>query len=373
MKINNKNKILICANSSWNIFNFRYNLVKALINNNFEVLILSPHDEYSEKLINIGCKFHEINFNKSNIGLINNLLLIYKYFTIIKKLKPDLILAYTIKPNIFVSIISKFLKIKIYNIITGLGSSFLGNIIIKKLVIFFYKISLKNSNLIIFQNNDDMNLFKKYKILNKQTYEIILGSGVNTSFYSYYEIDKKKLDIKFLYIGRIIKDKGIYELITAFKNILSKNSNFNLELCLLGSTDRHNPSNISLSEIKKWESDNIIKHIEYKKDIREYIKLSDCIILPSYREGLPMSLLEASSCGRPMISTNVPGCKDVVIDNYNGYLCEKENSYDLQLKIEKFINTKIDIRIQMGINARENVIKKFDEKIIIDKYLKLII
>lgn len=370
-KINSKNNILICANSSWNIFNFRYNLIYALIKNNFNVIILSPRDRFTEKLVNIGCKFHEINFNKSNIGFFNNLLLIYRYFIIIKKLKPNLILTYTIKPNLFVSIITKILKIKIYNIITGLGSSFLGNFFIKKLIILLYKFSLSKSNLIIFQNQDDKNMFIKYDILKDQKNEVIKGSGVNTIYYSYYEINKKSKETNFLFIGRIIKDKGIYELITAFKKILSKYNNINLYI--LGDIDINNPSKILLSEINQWENDKIINYIGYKEDIRKYIKLSDCIILPSYREGLPKSLLQASSCGRPMISTDVPGCKEVVKDNYNGFLCMKKNSHDLYLKIEKFINSKLEDRIQMGINARDHVIKNFDEKIIIDKYLRHII
>jgi len=366
----NNTKVLFCSNSSWNIYNFRLNFIKELISKKYIVSVLSPRDKFTENLIKVGCKFYEIKLSRSNINLFKNFFLFIKYFIIIKKINPNLIFSYTIKPNIYTALVAKILKIKIYNTITGLGSSFLGNILIKLLIILFYRFCLKKSNLLIFQNNHDKELFIKYKILKNQKSVIIPGSGVDTNYY-YYTKKQKNSFTNFLFIGRIIKDKGVYELINAFEYF--KKKNLNVQLLLLGQPDSDNPSNISISKIREWEKRKILIFLGYSKDVRKFIIECDCVILPSYREGISKSLLEASSVGRPIITTNVPGCKDIVDDKITGLLCKSKDVNDLIKKIEFFLNMSQDQRNQMGKNGRNKILDNFDEKIIIDKYLGLVI
>jgi len=322
-------------------------------------------------LIKSCCKFYEIKINRSNINLFNNFFLFIKYIIFIRKINPNLILSYTIKPNIFSALAARVLKINIYNTITGLGSSFLGNFTIKLFTILLYRFCLKSSNLLIFQNHDDKELFTKYKILKKQKYDIIPGSGLDVNFYYYNKKKQSNSFNNFLFIGRIIKDKGVYELIEAFEYIKKKGSD--AELFLLGEPDNENPSNISISKIKEWETRKIITFLGYSKDVRKFIIKSDCVILPSYREGMSRSLLEASSIGRPIITTNVPGCKDVVDDKITGLLCNSKDVNDLIKKIEHFLCMNLNQRIEMGKNGRKKILDKFNEKIIIDKYLDHII
>tara|TARA_Y100001970_G_C14246269_1_gene868508 strand:+ start:3538 stop:4644 length:1107 start_codon:yes stop_codon:yes gene_type:complete len=361
-------KILISSNTSWNIYNFRISLIKELLSRNIEIIILSSRDQYTDELIKIGCKFSEINIDRSTIGLFSNIMLFFNFLVKIKSINPDLILSYTIKPNIYASLAARLYKIKIYNTITGLGSSFLKNSYLKFLIIKFYIYSLKKSDLLIFQNRDDMKLFKKYNILNNQERDIIPGSGVDTDYFYYNENYNKNQITNFLFIGRIIKDKGVLELIQAFDYL--KKRNHKIKLYLVGDLDQNNPSYISLSEIHKWEKNQIITFLGHNEDIRDKIIESDCVILPSYREGMPKSLLEASSMGRPIIATDVPGCREIVINNITGYLCHSKNTEDLIDKIELFLKTSSDKRILMGKNARKIILDRFDQKIIIDKYIR---
>ena len=364
-------KIIISSNTSWNIYNFRMNLIKELLSRKKEIIILSSRDNYTEKLVEVGCKFCEINISRSKVNIVNNFIIFINFFLKIKRINPDLILSYTIKPNLFASLAARFYQIKIYNTITGLGSSFLQNNILKYLIIKIYIYSLKKSDLIIFQNKDDKDFFIKHKILKKQQYDIIAGSGVDTEHFYYSPSTYKNNITNFLYIGRIIKDKGIYELIEAFDYL--KKVNNSIKLFILGNLDENNPSSISKSKIEEWERKNIIVFLGHDDEIREKIKASDCIILPSYREGMPKSLLEASSMGRPIIATDVPGCRDIVQDNITGYLCKSKSTKDLIDKIELFLKITPDKRIQMGKNARKIILDRFDQKIIIDKYIRHII
>ena len=371
MKIHyNSTKVLFCSNSSWNVYNFRLNLIKKLISKKYIVSVLSPRDKFTENLINIGCEYHDIKLNRSNINLFGNFFLFLKYYIRIKKINPDLIFSFTIKPNICTALVAKILKIKIFNTITGLGSSFLGNNIIKLLIILTYRYCLKKSDLLIFQNNDDKELFIKYKILKNQKSVIIPGSGVDTNYY-YYTKKEKNSFTNFLFIGRIIKDKGVYELIKAFEYF--KKKNLNVKLFLLGQPDIDNPSNISISKIKEWEKNKTLTYLGYSKDVRKFIIKCDCVILPTYREGISKSLLEASSVGRPIITTNVPGCKEIVDNKITGLLCNSKDTNDLIKKIEFFLNMSQVQRNLMGKNGRNKILDNFDEKIIIDKYLNLII
>ncbi len=364
-------KVLFCSNSSWNIYNFRLNLIKKLLSKKYKVFVLSSRDEFTEKLIKNGCEFYEIKINRSNINLFNNFFLFIKYVIFIRKINPNLILSYTIKPNIFSALAARILKIDIYNTITGLGSSFLGNFAIKFLTIFLYRFCLRYSNLLIFQNPDDKELFTKFKILKNQNFDIIPGSGIDVNFYYYDQKKQNNSFNNFLFIGRIIKDKGIYELIKAFEYINKKG--LDAQLFLLGKPDKENPSNITISKIQEWEKSKIIVFLGYSNDVRKFIIESDCVILPSYREGMSKSLLEASSIGRPIITTDVPGCKDIVDDKITGLLCKSRDVNDLIKKIEYFIYMNLNQRIQMGYNGRKKILNKFNEKIIIDKYLDHII
>jgi len=363
-----KKKIVISANSSWNIKNFRLSLIEEL-KENYDLFILAPFDNYTEKFVDENVKFFDLKINKRGINFIQEILLIINYFKILYSIKPDLYIGYTIKPNIYGNIVCSFLKIKSISNITGLGSVFISKSFFTSIIRIIYKISLKFSNKVIFQNISDLNYFVNNKIISYKKSMLISGSGVDTIKFNYNKnlIGKK---IKFLYAGRILHEKGIFELIDSIKYI--KKKYVNTEFTIIGSYENNRINLIKNSHVQNWKKSKLFNFLDHKDNIINDIKNCNCVILPSYREGLPMFLLEAISIGRPVLTSNVPGCRDIVTDGYNGFLFESKNTLDLIDKIIKFINLDQEKVIEMGIKGRKLAEKKFDKGIINSQFSKLI-
>lgn len=362
-------KIILAANSCWYFYNFRKNLIKKLILQNYEIILIATKDEYFNELKKLNLKIYTINF-KNRFFNIPDILIIFNLLYLFMKEKPNFFIGFTIKPNIYGLFAGFFLKIKFINTITGLGTFYLKTGMQKKIITFLYKIFLKKADYVIFQNNDDLNYFKKKFILNNKKAVLIRGSGVDLSKFKF---DLKKYDnnnISFYFIGRILSDKGICELIEAIKKIKKEYQNtiFNF----VGSLDTNNYSSINMKRIKLWESMNLIKYHGFKKNIYEEIKKSDCVILPSYREGLSKSLIESCAVGRAAITTDVAGCKDVITDQANGFLCKPRDPFSLYLAIKKFIDLPIDKKIDFSYKSRDVAKKKFSDEYINNQYIKLL-
>ena len=362
-------KIVISANTSWYIYNFRLGLARALKEKGYEVIIVAPYDKYSDKLSK-EFKYYDIFINRKGINPIQDFKTFLMYYKIYKNIKPKVALHFTIKPNIYGTLACALLGIKSIVTITGLGYTFSNTSWITKLVKFLYKFALSKADKVFFQNKDDYELFIKENLVEKNKCEILPGSGVNTSIFSPMDIKKDNENFRFLLIGRMLWDKGIGEYVEAAKLIKEKYSN--VEFFLLGQIDDNYPKAISKTQIEKWEKEGIIKYLGVKENVKEEIAKADCIVLPSYREGIPRALLEAASMEKPIITTDVPGCREVVDDGINGFLCKPKDSKDLAKKMEKMLNLKEEERIKMGKKGREKVIKSFDEKIVIQKYLDAI-
>ena len=328
------NKIIISANSCWNLVNFRIGLIKNLIKNNYKIYIVAPSDYTTYELKKIGCVFYNIKINRKKKNIFDAMKNIFFYFRVIKKINPSVFLPFTIKPNIYGSIVCSYLKVNYINNITGLGTTFLGNKIIIKIVSLLYFIALRNSNMVFFQNKDDKKLFYKKKIYIKKNFsKVIPGSGIEIKKLRNYKINNKK--IFFLFIGRLIKHKGIYELISAIKKI--KSLNFDVVFYVLGNNDQKNSYPVSDKQLKFWIKNKYIKYLGFKKNIKPFLNKADCVILPSYREGMSRALLEAALNYKPLIATNVPGCKDLVKNNFNGFLCRPKDANSLANAIKNFI------------------------------------
>jgi len=360
--------IAIIINTTWNIYNFRKGLIQALQKEGYKVIAISPKDEYAKKLEEIGCKHFHIDIDNKGTNPIKDMKLILDYYKLFKKHNIDLVLGYTIKPNIYGSFASGLANIPIITNISGLGTVFLNNNFSSKIAKLLYKIALKIPKKVFFQNRDDLELFVKLNLVNKNKARVIPGSGIDTNKFFPATINKKDGKTKFLLIARLIRDKGVFEYIEAAKIIKEKYPN--TEFAILGSFYLQNPTALTKEELKKWENEGIIKYLGVSDNIKDIIAQYDCIVLPSYREGLSRVLLEAASMAKPIITTNVPGCRDVVEDGVNGFLCEVKNSKSLSNAIEKFLTLSNEEREIMGQKGREKVIKEFDEKVVIDIYLE---
>ena len=365
-----KKVIAIVSNTSWYLFNFRLKLLNTLQHQGYKVITIAPKDEYSIKLQEFGFEFHDIKINNKGTNLFEDTKLLYDFYKLYKYLSPDIILHNTIKPNIYGSMAAGILHIPVISNISGLGTVFLNNKISSKIARILYKIALRTPKKVFYQNSHDKDLFIKSNYVKKEKTELIPGSGVNTEKFKPREGKACKSDtLRFLFIGRLLRDKGLIEYVEASKKIIS---NKNVECCILGPFYSANPSAINQSEMKKWVSEGYIKYIGTSDDVKTIIEEHDCIVLPSYREGLSRVLLESASMAKPIITTNVPGCREVVDDGINGYLCEPKSIRDLANKMEMMLKLSDKDRIKMGQAGRAKMINEFDEKIVIDKYLNTI-
>ena len=369
-------KILISANTFWNIHNFRIELINYLEKNNFKITIVTTIDKSFTKEYEKRFKVINLPIDRKSKNLFKDLILLIKYYLIIRREKPNFVLTYTIKPNIYASIAAHLLNIKIINNISGLGSSFIKNNIVTKIVILLYKIAFLNSKYIFFENNNDMTFFILKKIISPKKGYLIPGCGINIDYFKNFKpiqknnLFQKRKEFNFLLIARLIKDKGLIEYIEAAK-IVSRN-NPNIEFGILGFEDTHNPTHIIKKDFEYMINDTNISYLGETDDVRAYIYNSNCVVLPSYREGTPKSLMEAMAMSKPIIATNVAGCIEVLEDNKNGYLCEVRNSQDLAKKMIKMINLQTSDRVSMGRFGLNKVSKEFDQNIINQKYISVI-
>ncbi len=366
-------KILISLNTAWNLLNFRAGLIGGLISSGYEVVAVAPKDEYVVKLELLGCRFVHLEMDNQGKHPIRDLLLLWRFFRLLKTEKPDLCLFYTVKPNVYGSLASSLCGIPFINNVSGLGAVFIRGGWLRRFVSELYRLAFRNSNQVFFQNRDDLNLFLLNKLVKVELTDVLPGSGINLrTFTATDDADRKSLNspFRFLLIARMLKDKGVVEFVNAAQ--LLKESGVKAQFCLLGFLDVQNPAAISSEQMKEWTDLGFVRYLGVSDDVRDHIASADCIVLPSYREGTPRTLLEAAAMGKPIITTNVVGCKEVVEHGVNGFLCEVKNTQDLALKMKDMLLLSENQRGLMGENGRLKMEKEFDEKIVIQKYLHAI-
>ncbi len=363
-------KIVFSSNIAWSIYNFRLKLLKSLQQDGHEIYTVAFDDDYSEKLINEGFHFEAINLNNNATNPLEDLKTIYTYYTIYKKINPDVICHNAIKPNIYGTIAAGLLGIPVVNNISGLGTLFIKKSFSTTIAKWLYKFSQRKATVIFFQNNDDFNLFVENKLIQKTKARVIPGSGVDTNRFVPIENKKNRSEFKFLFIGRLLYDKGIREYIEAVR-LLKKQHN-NVTFNVLGPLYENNATAISRATLDEWIANKEIIYLGQTDAVEEVLKEMDCVVLPSYREGLSKVLIEASSMGLPIVTTDVPGCRDVVIDQETGYLCKVKDSVDLAKKMKQLLEMSEFDRENMGKRARKRAVEIFDEKIIITHYKEAI-
>jgi len=369
----NKKTIAIVINTSWNIYNFRVGLLKALQNEGYNVVAIAPYDFHTQKLIEYGFAYHDIKINNKGTNPIEELKLIREFYKTYKEVNPDILLQYTIKPNLYGTMAASLLDIPVISNISGLGTVFLNKKLSSTIARFLYKMALHlhAPKKVFFQNPHDRELFINSKLVKKKKTDLLPGSGIDTEkFKPGGSTGRNAKNLHFLLIARLIKDKGILEYVEAARVLKAKypEAVFNI----LGTYYLGNPTAVTQDEIEIWEKEGIIKYLGATDDVSSVIVEHDCVVLPSYREGLSRVLLEGASMAKPIVTTNVPGCKDAVDDDITGYLCEVKDADDLARQMEKILLLSEDERKAMGQKGREKVISEFDEQIVIKKYIKSI-
>ena len=340
---------------------------KDALKNKFDVLIICNFTKYENKIRSEGFKTQNINFDRKSINPLNNINCLIRLLKVIHTFKPNIIQCFALKPILLTSMAVFFNKnVKVLCCVVGVGFLIINRTFFSDIIRGFYffllkKFTMKNISY-VFQNLDDLILFKKKGILKNKNVKIIKGSGVDTSF---FKKSKKKKIYDLIFHSRVLKDKGILEIIDALKRL--KKKKIILRTLILGNPDPKNFSSISNEKLNKWSDSNLIIWKPRVDNVLPYLQKSRIAILPSYREGLPRSLLEAASCELPIISTNVPGCREICLDKFNGFLVKPKDSKSLAKAIEKLVSNQRLIN-KFGKNGRNHVIKNFANELVIKKF-----
>lgn len=368
-----KKLIAIITNNDDDIYCFRKELIEAFLKQNYEILISCPYGPKFELMKDIKYYYDNPSIDRRGMNFIADFKLLLHYKKMLKKFKPDVVLTYTAKPNVYASLAAKLLKIPYINNVTGLGSVLNKSKYVQKFILFLFGLAYKNAACIMFQNEANMNMIKQLGLV-RGDYKLIPGSGVNTSRFILQEYPNGGNGIEgepviFNYIGRILHDKGVDDYLNAAKIIKSKypKTEFNL-IGFVEPTESHYND-----ELKKLEEEGIISYRGSQKDVRPFIKRSHAIIHPStYGEGMSNVLLENASSGRVIITTDNVGCKETVLNNKTGFVYRSGNVEELVKKIEDFLQLQNDKRHLMGKDGRKYIEENFSRNIVIREYLNSI-
>ncbi len=361
--------IALVANSTWNIYNFRLNVIDKLLSEGHRVIVIAPVDEYmgyKEKYPNV-THYSLRSLDRDSTNPFKDLLLIAELVRKYRRIKPDLIIHYTNKPNIFGAVAAKITGIPSVAIITGLGYAFIHNGWIKSVTSFLYRWTSKIHKKLIFENIDDRIFFSTKKIIGQDPSVSLKGCGVDTTYYHPYPngIKKKSDELVFTFIGRLLYDKGIREFVNAAK--LLKKDYPNLNFWIVGELDMDNPATINKENLIEWTADDIVTYHGFLLDVRPVIAQSDCIILPSYREAIPRTITEGMAMAKPVITTDTAGCREAVDIGINGFLADPKNTQSLVQQIKKLMALSYEERHAMGLAGRKKAINEFDDKKIADQ------
>ncbi|MGV8148989.1 MAG: glycosyltransferase family 4 protein [Alkaliphilus sp.] len=354
-------KILILANSDIGLYKFRKELIEELLKGN-EVYISLPDGEFASQLLDLGCQFIDIKISRRGTNPITDFNLMMRYKSILKQVKPDVVLTYTIKPNVYGGIACRITKTPYITNITGLGTAVENGGLLQKLTLLLYRVGLKKASCVFFQNESNEQFFMDKRIVKSKS-RLIPGSGVNLEHFHVLKYPPDKT-IEFVFISRIMKQKGIDQYLDAAKHIRNKypNTIFHvLGFCEEAYEDK----------LKKLQDKGIIHYHGMVSDVRDILKKTHCTIHPTYYpEGMSNVLLESAASGRPIITTDRSGCREIVDDGLNGYIVEQRNSKDLVKKIERFLKLDYEGKKQMGLACRKKVESEFDRQIVVNAYIE---
>ncbi len=355
-------KILIMANNDVGLYQFRGLLIETLLAEGQDVYISDPDGECIRTLENMGCHFIDTPIDRRGINPIRDFKLLLHYFKILKQVKPDLVITYTIKPNVYGGFASRMKNIPYAANITGLGTTFQNEGILKKLVVFLYKTSMKSAKVVFFENSENMRIFRELFICREQQCKLLNGAGVDLEKFEYLAYPTDEMT-RFLFIGRVMKEKGVDELFAAMKQLHDEGVN-----CVLDVVGAFEEDYEPLME--QYVEEGWLNYHGHQKDVRPFIEKAHCFVLPSWHEGMANTNLECSASGRPIITSNIPGCREAVIDGVSGLLCECKNKNSLYAAMNKFISITHKQREEMGVAGRKHMEEVFDKKKVVKETMK---
>ena len=363
-------RILVVSNYGWTVFNFRRNLIQALRRAGHEVFVQTEYDGYERRL---GLEMRQVialDIDRKGVNPMHDLRTLFSIRRGIKIAKADLCLFFTIKPVVYGGIAATLSHIPFISNVTGLGAAFLGRTWLRTIAQALYKVGLARATHIFFQNADDMALFLSGGLTKVARTTLLPGSGVDLAHFSPRMRNARGQQFVFLLAARLLWDKGVREFVEAAR--LVKSEFPHTEFRLIGFLDVQNPSAISQAHVQQWVAEGVVSYLGATDDMISAYAEADCIVLPSYREGVPRTLLEAASMGLPIITTDAVGCRDAVEDGLTGFLCRQRDAHDLADKMRQMLRLPAGERLAMGYAGREKMLREFDERIVISNYVEAI-
>jgi galacturonosyltransferase len=352
-------KIVIIGNNSGGMYVFRRELITELVKQRYSITVLTPFDTNVDDLKNIGIELIEVPINRRSVNPIEDLKLMRVYKKILKKIKPDLVITYTIKPNVYGGYACRSLNIPYVANITGVGTAFQNEGLLKKIVTAMYKVAFKKVKTVFFENAEDKQIFINSGIVKETNTCLLNGAGVNLEHFNVTDYPQGNTTT-FLFMGRIMKEKGIDELFAAMDKLYYEGVKCSLNV--LGSYEEDYKDIIDKHQEKGW-----LHYYGHQDDVRPYIAQSHCFVLPSWHEGMANTNLECAASGRPVITSNIHGCLEAVEDGVTGYLCEKQNADNLCEVMKKFINLSYEERKVMGLAGRKRMEDIFDKRKVVEE------
>ena len=361
--------IVLSANSDWNIANFRVGLIEALRGAGYDPVVVAPKDPAADaRMRDLDVERVSLRIDRSGLNPVADLKLLTTYRRLLEQRRPAAYLGYTIKPNVYGCCAAGSLGVPAIPNVSGLGTVFIQKGPLQHFVTTLYRIAFSRSPVVFFQNGEDRQLFVDRRIIRAGQGRVLPGSGVDLSRFA-PALQPKGAPI-FLFVGRLLRDKGVVEFVQAAEFLRASLPEARFQL--LGPIDEDNRSAISRAEIEAWVAKGVIEYLGTTDDVRPPIAAATAVVLPSYREGLPRSLLEGAAMARPLIATDVTGCRQVVEDGANGYLCAARNSASLAGAMQRMAELPAGERLAMGKAARRKVQDEFDEGRVISAYLDVL-
>lgn len=359
-----KKKIVILANNSGGLYCFRNELIAELAKDN-DVVSSTPFDDKVPELKNIGTRLIETRIERRGMNPFRDFFLFLTYMSLLRKEKPDIIVTYTIKPNVYGGAACRLLGKEYAVNITGLGTAFEGRGFLRKMVTAMYKFALKKAKVVFFENAGNMQIFLDEKIIHKNQAVLLNGAGVNLDRFGVLPYPEHVEETRFLFMGRVMAEKGVNELFEAMRML--KKDGFNCTLDMLGGFDEKYEHKIKEAEAEGW-----LKYHGYQSNVRPFIGNCHCFVLPSYHEGMANTNLECASSGRPVITSNIPGCREAVIEGVSGLLCEPKNADSLYQAMKQMAEMRREEQKAMGLAGRKHMEDVFDKKKVVEVTMRYV-
>ncbi len=360
-------RILLSANQAWNVYNFRRPLIDALLAAGNRVLVAAPPgDGYDQKLVELGCEFHPIAVDAKGISPVRDLALLLRYRRLMRELRPDAYLGWTIKPNVYGGFAARLRGVPAFPNVSGLGTAFIRETLLTKVVSRLYRTGFARAARVFFQNDSDAAMFVERRLVRADQVWLLPGSGVDLDHFAPRSLARARPG-RFLMISRLIADKGVREFVAAARVLKAEDPR--RSFAIVGPDKVENRTAIPADEIAQWRSEGVVEILGPADDVRPLVDGADCVVLPSYREGTSRVLLEGAAMARPLVATDVPGCREVVEEGVNGFLCTAADAGSLADAMRKVATLDEARWAAMGAAGRAKAEREFAPTRVVEGYV----